>query len=203
MDDIGKSGSPSLYHYFVNKYGHPGSAPFVAAQRNFARSSAAYAVACSLLWIKDRHNGNILVNADGHLIHIDFGFLLGISPGGNLGFETASFKLTQEMVDILGGPGAEPYLYFQELACRGMLLAHQQAATIDTLVSGMADSGLECYHFDTTLQFLRQRQRWSDTPLEVASFMAGRILDAENNGNTLMYDGIQKAQNNIHSQRWQ
>ena len=203
MDDIGKSGSPSLYHYFVNRYGRPGSPAFVAAQRNFARSSAAYAVACLLLWIKDRHNGNILVNADGHFIHIDFGFLLGISPGGNLGFETASFKLTQEMVDILGGVGAEPYLYFQELACRGMLLAHQQAATIDTLVSGMADSGLECYHFDTTLQFLRQRQRWSDTPIEVAAFMAGRVQDAENNGNTLMYDGIQKAQNNIHSQRWQ
>jgi Phosphatidylinositol 3- and 4-kinase len=58
---------------------------------------AACATLALAAQIKDRHNGNILVDEEGHLVHIDFGFMLSNSPGG-VNFESAPFKLTRELL---------------------------------------------------------------------------------------------------------
>lgn len=59
-----KKNSPdytSLLDFFHSHYGD-GSEELAAAKANFVESLAAYAIVCFLLQIKDRHNGNILLD---------------------------------------------------------------------------------------------------------------------------------------------
>lgn len=39
-----------------------------------------------------------MLDEEGHIIHIDFGFMLSNSPGG-VNFESAPFKLTRELLE--------------------------------------------------------------------------------------------------------
>ncbi|KAI7870650.1 hypothetical protein BDF14DRAFT_1772183 [Spinellus fusiger] len=74
-DQLGREKVNSLYDYFVAKYGGPYSIHFQKARNNFVQSVAAYSVISYLLQIKDRHNGNIMLDDEGHIIHIGECFL--------------------------------------------------------------------------------------------------------------------------------
>lgn len=141
LDDAAQPYSPTLLSHFLINYGSRLSESFQQAQRNFIRSCAAYSLACYFLQVKDRHNGNILLDSEGHLIHIDFGYILSISPK-NLGFETSPFKLTQELIDVMGGPNSDLFGFYKELIFNGMVAARKHSDRLLNIVEVMSNG--EC-----------------------------------------------------------
>lgn len=104
----------TLKDHFVKTFGATDSEPYKAAVDAFTRSLAAYSMISYILQLKDRHNGNVLIDNEGHIVHIDFGFMLSNSPG-SVGFEAAPFKFTYEYLEVLGGVGSPDYENFKKL----------------------------------------------------------------------------------------
>ena len=181
LDSVKKS-TPnyfSLLDFFRRRYGGPTGVAFHRARRNFVQSVAAYSVISYLLQIKDRHNGNILLHANGSVVHIDFGFLLSNSPGKNLGFEAAPFKLTSEWVELMGGIGSPWFRYFSTLVVRGFQEARRHRDKLLLIVQSTyrgVDGALPCFRAgEHTIEALRQRFQPDMTNQQYARFAAGLI----------------------------
>ncbi len=67
---MGRAKVNDLLDFFVAKYGGEDTIEFQKARLNFIQSMAAYSVVCYILQVKDRHNGNIMIDGEGHIVHI-------------------------------------------------------------------------------------------------------------------------------------
>ncbi|CAO1634457.1 unnamed protein product [Parajaminaea phylloscopi] len=196
-DEMGRSKINSLLEFFVGRFGNVDSISFQKARLNFIQSMAAYSIACHVMQCRDRHNGNIMIQNDtGHLVHIDFGFLFDIGPGG-MHFEPYSFKLTEEYIEVMGGLNSEGFKLFCELTVKAFLAARPYVDQIVQVATLMMHTSLPSFHGQPTMDRFRSRFVPDMDEREAAKHAVGLIKDATRNVRSILYDGLQQVQNGI------
>ncbi|KAK7213826.1 hypothetical protein V2G26_021004 [Clonostachys chloroleuca] len=184
----------TLKDHFVKAFGPTESEPHRAGVEAFKRSLAAYSIFSYVFQLKDRHNGNVLIDNEGHIVHIDFGFMLSNSPG-SVGFEAAPFKLTHEYVDVLGGLGSQDYDDYKKLCKQAFQALRRSADNIIDLVAIMGrDSKMPCFNAGVlqTTNALRQRFQLHLSADEAENFVETDLI-AKSFGSyyTRLYDTFQ------------
>ncbi|OTB08673.1 hypothetical protein M426DRAFT_316686 [Hypoxylon sp. CI-4A] len=195
-DMLGREAVNGLYDYFISKYGNEDSLRFQHARNNFVKSMAAYSIISFLLQFKDRHNGNIMIDDAGHILHIDFGFCFDIAPGG-VRFERAPFKLTGEMLAVMGGStDHQSFKWFEELCIKSFLACRPHAEKLSQIVLLMMESGLPCFKPES-VRFFKERFVLERTEREAADFVRDLVRRSAGSYSTMVYDQFQLMTNGI------
>ncbi|XP_033726824.1 phosphatidylinositol 4-kinase beta-like [Pecten maximus] len=198
LHQIKKHCKVSLREYFIREFGPPNSEEFLTAQKNFVQSCAGYCLLCYLIQVKDRHNGNILLDSHGHIIHIDFGFILSTSPGKNLGFENSPFKLTHEFVEVMGGLGSDMFEYFKILILQGLVASRKHMDKIILLVEIMqTGSQLPCFSKGATSRQMKERFHMNLTEEQLQLYVENLVESSLHSLTTKLYDNFQYFTNGI------
>lgn len=201
IDGIKKSsGHRQLDKFFHSAFGEPCSASFIRAQQNFAESMAAYSVISHLLRVKDRHNGNLMITRTGEVNHIDFGFFLATSPGW-FTFESAPFKLSQELINVLGGLKSDTFNYYKTLVYLGAQSLQAYADEILALaILLMVHYSMPCFGSNPSLAVTQFRSRFNlemRSSNDFALHIRNLIQMSADNWRTRQYDQFQTYQNDI------
>jgi len=170
------------------------------AKKNFIESHAAYSLVSYFLNVKDRHNANLLLDSEGHLIHIDFGYMLSNSPG-NVNFEGAPFKLTREYLEVMDNECSDNYEYFRTLIIRGFLEVRKHSDRLLLLVQMMLSATrmpcLSAGGAEWTFNSMKDRFLLSLTEDQCIEKIVDLIDTSVNNWRSVQYDKFQWWTNGI------
>jgi phosphatidylinositol 3-kinase len=105
----------------------------------YTKSTAFGCVFCYVFGVQDRHLDNILLCTDGTLVHIDFSFLLGADPKGQM---SCPIRVTRDMADGMGGERSAGFEEFQMLCCIAYNALRRSSLELFVCISSFVDSGV-------------------------------------------------------------
>ncbi|KAG2220421.1 hypothetical protein INT45_000646 [Circinella minor] len=88
--------------------------------------------------VGDRHLDNLLLSPDGHLFHVDFGFILGRDPKPF----PPPMKLCKEMIEAMGGANSRHYSKFRQYCYTAFTTLRRNANLILNLFALMVDANV-------------------------------------------------------------
>ncbi|KAI6694834.1 hypothetical protein NL676_022544 [Syzygium grande] len=123
----------------------------------FIKSCAGYSVITFILGIGDRHLDNLLLREDGHLFHVDFGFILGRDPKPF----PPPMKLCKEMVEAMGGTESQYYTRFKTYCCEAYNILRKSSNLILNLFHLMAGSNIPDIASDPEKGILKLQEKFN------------------------------------------
>ena len=121
------------------------------------------------------------------------------SPGGNINFESAPFKLTLEMAELMGGIEGEMFNYYKMLMVQGLLEIRKEMDYVINLVELMLPgTGYSCLiKPKKAVDAMKQRFVQTIGEQEVIQLIDNLVKTAHNNWRTKKYDYFQNYSNGI------
>ena len=127
----------TILNYFI-KQSKDGKTVDPEIMDTYIRSCAGYCVITYILGVGDRHLDNLMLTKHGHLLHIDFGYILGRDPKPF----PPPMKLSKEMVEVMGGLNSAEYARFREHCYNAFLILRRSASLIINLFSLMLSANI-------------------------------------------------------------
>ena len=78
-----------------------------------------------------------MVDKDGHIIHIDFGFVFGLAPGKAFSMEKAPWKLNKELASVMGGKTSTIFEDYRKRCIQALTVARRHAREVTVLMEVM------------------------------------------------------------------
>ena len=141
---------------------------------SYINSCAGYCVVTYILGIGDRHLENLMIDKNGRLFHIDFGYILGKDPKPM----PPPIKLCKEMVECMGGKGSKGFADFQQKCVNAYWVLRENARVIVNMFYLMIDSGIPELNNIDNLRKLHEKFVPQKNKQEAANYILDNLKES-------------------------